>query len=227
MGIETIPEVQGPPAGWPVLLQQTSFRALVETIRFPDGNGNYVEGRHRARFGEIEQRHTALKPEGMAIYDRLIAKAKQQGNELKTEGEEVYREKYPGMLADLFEKEFPARTKDELRRQNLGYFIYRKTKKGEQHPEAIQAEQNGQSTHQLLEKLIQEGLVKATPITYEDFLPVSAAGIFKSNLDEKSGLVESGEASDQRLLEKALGGKVADYHDLYRRQEELSVRNVL
>ncbi len=227
MGIDTIPEVQGPPSGWPILLQQTSFRALVEKTHFPDDKGGYVEGRHRARFGEIEQRHTALKPEGMAIYDRLIAKAKQYGNDLKKEGEEVYRKEYPGMLAELFEKEFPAKTNDELRRQDLGYFVYEKTKKGQQHPEAIQAEQNGQSNHQLMETLISKGLVKATPVTYEDFLPVSAAGIFKSNLDEKSGLIESGEASDRALLEEALGDTVADYHDLYRRQEEQSIRSIL
>ncbi len=225
MGIETIPEVQGPPAGWPVLLQQTSFRALVETTRFPDGAGDYVEGRHRARFGEIEQRHTALKPEGMAIYDRLTAKAKEQGAELKKQGEEIYRSKYPEMLAGIFEAEFPAKTNDEFRRQNLGYFTYELTEKGRQQRKSV-AGFSG-SWHDHLERLISEELVRALPITYEDFLPVSAAGIFKSNLDEKSGLIESGESSNRQLLEEALGAQVGDYHALYREQEEGSIRDIL
>ena len=225
MGIETIPEVQGPPSGWPILLQQTSFRALVETTRFPDGSGGYAEGRHRARFGEIEQRHTALKPEGMAIYDRLTAKAKEQGAELRKQGEEVYRSEYQKMLAGIFEAEFPAKTNEELRRQNLGYFTYELTEKGRQQREEV-AGFSGNS-HEHLERLFSDGLVRAVPVTYEDFLPVSAAGIFKSNLDEKSGLIESGQSSNRELLEEALGAQVADYHELYREQEEGSIRAVL
>ena len=33
-----------------------------------------------------------------------------------------------------------------------------------------------------MDALVEQGLVEAQPITYEDFLPVSAAGIFQSNL---------------------------------------------
>ena len=32
--------------------------------------------------------------------------------------------------------------------------------------------------------LIADGFLRADPIVYEDFLPVSAAGIFQSNLDD-------------------------------------------
>ena len=278
MGIETIPEVQGPPAGWPILLQQTSFRALVETTRFPDGKGGFEEGRHRARFGEIEQRHTALKPKGMEIYDRLTAKGKEQGAELKKQGEEVYRARYQEMLAGIFDSEFPARTNEELRWQDLGYFTYELTEKGRtdtgvlaearkawkeqnqagsgtdkpgvknvaggsgvaaenvaegagRHPGGGASTRNGsgleRQTRDILESLIGMGLVRAVPVTYEDFLPVSAAGIFKSNLDERSGLIESGQSSNRALLEEALGAEVGDYHALYREQEEESVRNIL
>ena len=248
MGIETIPEVQGPPAGWPILLQQTSFRALVETTRFPDGKGGFVEGRHRARFGEIEQRHTALKPKGMEIYDRLTAKGKEQGAELKKQGEEVYRARYQEMLAGIFDSEFPARTNEELRRQDLGYFTYELTEKGRTDTAALkearatwrqEATSGGgdastrnrsgldSQTREILDSLISSGFVRAVPVTYEDFLPVSAAGIFKSNLDERSGLIESGQSSNRALLEEALGKPVGDYHALYREQEEESIRQVL
>ena len=248
MGIETIPEVQGPPAGWPILLQQTSFRALVETTRFPDGRGGFVEGRHRARFGEIEQRHTALKPQAMDIYDRLTAKAKEQGAELKKQGEDVYRARYQEMLAGIFEEGFPARTNEELRRRDLGYFTYELTEKGLKDTAALdearatwrQEATNGgwdastrnesgpdRWTRNILESLIERGLVRAVPVTYEDFLPVSAAGIFKSNLDERSGLIESGQSSNRAMLEEALGKPVGDYHAFYREQEGESIGQVL
>lgn len=40
------------------------------------------------------------------------------------------------------------------------------------------------STPMTLKQLIAQGIVKLSPVTYEDFLPASAAGIFQSNLDE-------------------------------------------
>src|SRR5690606_13335276 len=78
MGIETIPEVQGPPKDCPILLKQTSFRALNEEIQFPEEGGGSTAGRHRARFGEIELRECAIRPEARAIYDRLTAQVGQE-----------------------------------------------------------------------------------------------------------------------------------------------------
>ena len=53
------------------------------------------------------------------------------------------------------------------------------------------------------------------PLTYEDFLPVSAAGIFKSNLRESAD-VETAEATgSQTAFETALGRPVLDMFDLY------------
>lgn len=54
------------------------------------------------------------------------------------------------------------------------------------------------------------------PLTYEDFLPVSAAGIFKSNLREakNTGPVEA--TGNQAMFEAALGRPVLDMFDLYR-----------
>lgn len=248
MGIETIPEVQGPPAGWPILLQQTSFRALVETTRFPDGRGGSVDGRHRARFGEIEQRHTALKPQAMAIYDQLTARAKEESVALRKKGEKVYRARYQEMLDGIFKEGFPARTNEELRLRDFGYFTYELTEKGRIDIAALkearatwrkEAKSGGgdastrndhgpdRRTRNILASLIERKLVRAVPVTYEDFLPVSAAGIFKSNLDERSGLIESGQSANRGLLEKALGKPVGDYHALYRQQEGASIRNIL
>lgn len=54
--------IEGPPKReCPILLRQTSFRALSEAIRFIGGG---TAGAHRARFGEIESRGVAVTPKG-------------------------------------------------------------------------------------------------------------------------------------------------------------------
>lgn len=54
-----------PPLACPILLRQTSFLALSESIEFLDqATGGYVRGHHQARFGEIEQRSLALTDKG-------------------------------------------------------------------------------------------------------------------------------------------------------------------
>ena len=54
-----------------------------------------------------------------------------------------------------------------------------------------------------------------TPLTYEDFLPVSAAGIFKSNLRE-TGAAETHNATGNRsAFEAALGRPVLNMFELY------------
>lgn len=52
------------------------------------------------------------------------------------------------------------------------------------------------------------------PLTYEDFLPVSAAGIFRSNLREDGGALRPAKA-DQAGLEAAMGRKYIDMFALY------------
>jgi uncharacterized glyoxalase superfamily metalloenzyme YdcJ len=57
--------------------------------------------------------------------------------------------------------------------------------------------------------------VSGTPIIYEDFLPVSAAGIFKSNLREsEESDLQTGTGS-QAVFEAALGKPVLNMFDLY------------
>ena len=53
------------------------------------------------------------------------------------------------------------------------------------------------------------GLIYGRDVTYEDFLPVSAAGIFRSNLDSRSG-EGAVSASSQKEFEAALGRPVID-----------------
>ena len=61
------------------------------------------------------------------------------------------------------------------------------------------------------------------PITYEDFLPVSAAGIFRSNLTGHGSAAVSRRAGDQLAFEAALEGEVACAMSLYADLERQSV----
>lgn len=53
------------------------------------------------------------------------------------------------------------------------------------------------------------------PLTYEDFLPVSAAGIFKSNLRDTSEMGTIAASGNQAVFEAALGQPVLDMFTLY------------
>lgn len=226
MGIEMIPEVQGPPECCPILLKQTSFKALNEEIQFPEEDGNLAGGRHRARFGEIELRECAITPEARAIYDRLIAEVNREAGTLrKAASEAEYRKVYPDLLNRIFRNGFPAWTLEELRKQGLGYFHYHLRTKPRHSASDITGARPDLSPKEQMEELISAGIVSATPITYEDFLPVSAAGIFKSNLDEQSGSIAV-EDPNQAMFENALGQSVRDPFALYRQEEEESIRLV-
>jgi len=61
---------------------------------------------------------------------------------------------------------------------------------------------------------VEAGYVRIEPIVYEDFLPVSAAGIFRSNLGEE-GRNNFAERANQKAFEEALGAAVVDELALY------------
>jgi uncharacterized glyoxalase superfamily metalloenzyme YdcJ len=75
------------------------------------------------------------------------------------------------------------------------------------------------------EELLSNGVLECEPITYEDFLPLSAAGIFKSNLGEDTSQSPSirdtlGIMSD---LEDILGCEIASQFDVYDRLQQESL----
>lgn len=193
--------VEGPPRREvPVLLRQTSFKALEEPVLF---NGEQ-QGTHTARFGEIEQRGVALTPKGRELYDALLLQA---GTGKDNLAHQLH-------LQAVF-KPFPD-SEMLLRRQGLAYFRYRLTPAGEAHRQAIRPGDDPQP-------LIERGWVLAQPIVYEDFLPVSAAGIFQSNLGNETQARRRGNSS-QEAFEAALGCPVLDAFSLYQDAEDRSKR---
>ena len=201
-GIEPKMLIEGPPRReMPLLLRQTSFKALEEPVLF----AGEERGTHTARFGEIEQRGVALTPKGRELYDRLLAEAGTGKDNLthQLHLQEVFQA-FPD--SDIF-----------LRRQGLAWFRYRLTPAGEAHRHAFGPGDDPQP-------LIERGWVVAQPITYEDFLPVSAAGIFQSNLGNETQARTRGNAS-RDAFEEALGCPVLDEFTLYQEAEERSKRS--
>ena len=200
-GIEPKILIEGPPRREvPILLRQTSFKALEETVLF----AGQKQGAYTARFGEIEQRGVALTPKGRQLYDDLLRNAGTGQDNLT----------HQMHLQETF-RTFPD-SEFLMRQQGLAWFRYRLTPSGEAHRQAIHPGDGPQP-------LIERGWVVAQPITYEDFLPVSAAGIFQSNLGNETQTRSHGNAS-REAFEQALGCPVLDEFQLYQEAEERSKR---
>ncbi|AZY52461.1 VOC family protein [Bordetella avium] len=195
-GIAAKEVIEGPPRRrHPLLLRQTSFKALEENIGFLDASGT-----HTARFGEIEQRGMALTRKGRQRYDELLARARAAGTD------------YESRLAESFQ-DFPDDL-ETIHEQGLAFFSYTLTAKGEAAA--------GQVSGLDLQALLAAGYVQAYPIVYEDFLPVSAAGIFQSNLGDAEQRSYAANAA-QTAFETDLGAKVLDEIALYEAMQQRSI----
>jgi uncharacterized glyoxalase superfamily metalloenzyme YdcJ len=74
--------------------------------------------------------------------------------------------------------------------------------------------------------LVEGGWLTLAPLIYEDFLPVSAAGIFTSNLGDGAQLAYQGQGK-QDQFEAALGARVLDEIALYQQTSERSLAEAL
>lgn len=209
-GMDPKAVIEGPPhRKCPILLRQTSFKALEEQVRFTEKQtkatlGRYARpedvqilGTHTARFGEIEQRGVALTHKGHELYDQLLS----QTRDIITPAADGSN---AAQYVETLTKTFAAFPDDwqQMRAQKLAYFFYSLTDKGEQ--------EHGVSIDETpVEELINMGLIRFDPIIYEDFLPVSAAGIFQSNLGDNAAQTIISD-SNQPMFEQDLGAKVLD-----------------
>ncbi|POA19944.1 DUF1338 domain-containing protein [Pseudomonas sp. FW300-N1A1] len=208
-GITPKAVIEGPPRRQcPILLRQTSFKALDEAIAFTDQQ--QATGSHSARFGEIEQRGAALTPQGRALYDRLLNAAR---DELEDFPSEANAARYDSLMTQHFQ-EFPDAYAD-MREQGLAYFRYFVSDKG------LAAERDA-LTGMTLAGLLNAGYVRAEPLVYEDFLPVSAAGIFQSNLGD-AAQTRYDAHSNRQAFEAALGRSTIDELALYAQTQQRSI----
>lgn len=211
-GIAPKAVIEGPPArNCPILLRQTSFKALEEEVIFTEQDGQEIAGHHTARFGEIEQRGVALTAKGRALYDRLLQAT---NDKLQVPATESNAPSYYQLLAESF-LEFPD-DYSALRQQQLAWFRYFPTESGLAAKETL-----GSSSS--LEKLIELDHIRFEPLVYEDFLPVSAAGIFQSNLGDIHQK-QYGNTASRTTFEQALGTKVIDELALYQQTQQRSLQ---
>ncbi|MFO2463055.1 VOC family protein [Pseudomonas sp. 15FMM2] len=203
-GITPKAVIEGPPARQcPILLRQTSFKALDEPITFTDTLGS-----HSARFGEIEQRGVALTPKGRALYDHLLNSVRE---ELGAFPNETNAGRYTQLMAQHFQA-FPDDYRS-MREQGLAFFRYFVTDK---------ARTTQRTSPDSLDGLIEAGYVDVEPLVYEDFLPVSAAGIFQSNLGD-AAQSHYGVNANQAEFEQALGRQTIDELKLYADTQQRSI----
>ena len=77
-----------------------------------------------------------------------------------------------------------------------------------------------------LSALINNEVLRIEPIVYEDFLPVSAAGIFQSNLQKAQPSHYDGRSSQQEF-ERDLGTAIYDEMALYESMQAQSLKECL
>jgi uncharacterized glyoxalase superfamily metalloenzyme YdcJ len=203
---------EGPSEDTPVLLRQDAYKALTEPVEFAEVDGSVVQSTHTARFGEIEERFYACTPAGRAMYDACLAEA------------DAAREKDPGLpkrdmaaYEALYARPFAAfpKTLPELISAKLVYARYVATPKG------IAAGKSGALPTTDLMELVRGGFVDYEGLRYEDFLPVSAAGIFASNLQQygTKSTAAVKPTYTQAQLEEILGKRIVDSTTMYARFE--------
>jgi uncharacterized glyoxalase superfamily metalloenzyme YdcJ len=178
-GIAPKAVVEGPPTrACPILLRQTSFKALDEAVAFRHGGG-WVPGRKIVR--------PAADGSNAADY------------------------------TDALERTFAAFPDDweAIRVQGLGYFAWSLT----------DAAQPGQG-ELTVDEALARGMIRPDPVVYEDFLPVSAAGIFQSNLGD-GAQQEFAASPNQRRFEADLGAEVLNEFDHYAGIEAATLRACL
>lgn len=206
-GIQMIDAIQGPPSweGPDVLLRQTSFRALSEPRMMRHADGSVAPGSLRVRFGEVEARGIALTPAGRSRYDALLEEVDRRAAGRSGSDRAVLARK-------AWEEAFPA-TERGLLEAGLAYFEFR----------PLSTTPLPSDRH--LTDLLDQGLIAAEPITYEDFLPRSAAGIFQSNLSDE-GTRDDGKAAahyDAQWMSATLDRHVHDPFELYAQQQQHSI----
>ena len=231
--------IEGPPRRrCPILLRQTSFKALEEAVSFKNPNGGYETGHHTARFGEIEQRGVALTPKGRALYDQLLSQARRQ---LAVTPNADNASEYYQVLESAFAA-FPD-DYQTLHDEGLAYFYYQAVDSNTDNAPTLDSidveDVNDPLSRHMVTGLLEQGIIRLEPIVYEDFLPVSAAGIFQSNLhddstndnendNENGGKQSKGEVhTNKEAFENALGAQVYDELALYQTLQAQSLKACL
>ena len=170
----------------------------------------------------------ALTQKGRALYDELLAEARRQ---LGVTPNEDNAAQYNQILTEIFTA-FPD-DYQTLHDEGLAYFYYQLTDSTLDSEDGQALLAGSLSTDDLnklpnakLTALINDEVLRIEPIVYEDFLPVSAAGIFQSNLQEAQPSQYDGYSSQQEF-ERDLGAAIYDEMALYEAMQAQSLEQCL
>jgi uncharacterized glyoxalase superfamily metalloenzyme YdcJ len=203
---------EGPSEDTPVLLRQDAYRALTEPVRFHNPDGTVLDRAHTARFGEIEQRFYATTPAGRALYDRCLNEAMRGIDPTLAKRDlDAYERAYASYFAPI------PKTLDALLAQGFVYATYEPTDAGRRARGTI-------GTTDALE-LVRLGYATRDGLRYEDFLPVSAAGIFASNLNQygTKSTAPVKPTYTRAMLEEIMGRAIIDSDVVYRGVQSASL----
>ncbi len=216
---------EGPSEDTPIFLRQDAYKALTEPVTFTNPDASTTPTSHTARFGEIEQRFYACTPKGRTLYDECLAvadAAREKDPSLPKRDFAAYERLY----AEPFNK-FP-KTLGALVEQGLVYAKYSPTKQGLAMKGRLPA-RGSRGPLEAVRDLVKSGHAQMEGLRYEDFLPVSAAGIFASNLNQygtKSTAYQR-PAYTQSQLEEIMGIRIIDTDEQYRDLERGSIEETL
>jgi len=207
-GIKTIPVWQGP-VGKEVILRQTSCLAPAITLKFPNGDGTFVDAEYQETFVEFEERLQSLTPKGRELFESKFDRGKK--NLRLKECDPGYADHYYAVMQQAL-ADFPSALM-ELWNQQLAYFTFEITAKCQSLSQTELAEKN-------FEELVENGLVSLLPQQYEDFFGPAATNIFNSNIgleevSEDISNVGIAKPDSQQHYEAALGRKVLNMYDYY------------
>ncbi|MCU0689492.1 MAG: DUF1338 family protein [Phycisphaerales bacterium] len=205
---------EGPAWDTPVLLRQDSYKALTEAVTFTNPDGTMTQTTHTARFGEIEQRFYATTPRGRAMYDQCLAAAEEATSKHPGLAQKDFAA-YEALIVAAFAP-FP-KTAAELLSRGLIWGMYSPTAKG--------LAAKGTITTTDARELVRLGYARLDGHRYEDFLPVSAAGIFASNLNQYGTKTTAHVRPTyvQKDLEDVLGREIINTDEAYRAAEAQSL----
>ena len=229
---------EGPSQDTPILLRQDAYKALTEPVQFHNSNANantntntnantntntntntnatnsVIHATHTARFGEIEERGYATTPVGRELYDRCLEQADAARDADPSLAKRDFSA-FEALYAKPFEP-FP-KTLPALLQQGLVYGHYSATAKGIDARGAIHTND--------IHELVRLGFAQVQGLRYEDFLPVSAAGIFASNLNQMGAKSTAAvkPVYTRAMFEEILGKPVIDSDAQYRAEHEASI----
>jgi uncharacterized glyoxalase superfamily metalloenzyme YdcJ len=199
---------EGPSQDTPILLRQDAYKALTEPVEFVADDGAVTAATHTARFGEIEERGYACTPAGRALYDDCLASAdavRERDPKLPARDWAAYEELY-SVPFGAFPKTLPG-----LLDRGLVFARYAPT------PQGMAAAKAGTVGTADIHELVRRGLAQQEGLRYEDFLPVSAAGIFASNLSQygTKSTAAVRPTYSQKDLEEVMGRPIIDATTVY------------